>query len=282
MPSVAQSLHAAVRRLDAVSDTARLDAEVLLAHALGKDRTWLFTWPDKPLTESQQAQFDGLVGRRAAGEPVAYLLGYREFFGHRFMVSPATLIPRPDTELLVETMLAELNGQAPLTVADLGTGTGAIAISLALACPQWQLIAVDLTRDIVDLAARNCAALGATNVSLRQGNWLAPVAERLDAVVANPPYIRADDPHLLLGDVRFEPSSALVAGEDGLDDLRVIAAQSLEKLNPGGLLLVEHGYDQGEAVRALFSAAGFQQPRTLADLGGNDRVTLARMPDHAG
>lgn len=282
MLSVAQALQAAVRQLGDVSDSARLDAEVLLAETLGKDRTWLFTWPDQTLSASQQSHFDDLLTRRGNGEPVAYLVGYREFFGHRFLVSPVTLIPRPDTELLVETALAELDTQAPLTVADLGTGTGAIAISLALACPSWRLVGVDLTRDIVDLAERNCAALGATNVELRQGSWLAPVPERLDAVVANPPYIRDCDPHLQQGDVRFEPPSALVAGEDGLDDLRAIARQSRAALNVGGLLLVEHGHDQGEAVRALFAAEGYQHPRTLADLAGNDRVTLARMPDHAG
>lgn len=280
MTALAELLQQATAQLRDVSDTARLDAELLLAHCLGKDRTFLFTWPDHRLEDRQQADFRALLARRAEGEPVAYLVGHREFFGHRFFVSPATLIPRPETELLVETALARLP-EENIAVADLGTGTGAIALSLALARPGWRVLAVDLTREILDLAERNMRALGASNVTLLQGSWLAPVKEPLDAIVSNPPYIADGDPHLRQGDVRFEPASALVAGQDGLDDIRLLADQALSALKPGGLLLVEHGFDQGAAVRSLFADAGLAQAETLRDLAGQDRVTVGRKPDHA-
>ena len=234
MASVAQLLRDAVTELDAISDTARLDAELLLAHSLGRDRTFLFTWPDHHPDEPVLRQFRELLARRSAGEPVAYLLGYREFYGHRFMVSPATLIPRPDTELLVELALSVLDERAALTVADLGTGTGAIAISLALARPHWALLAVDCDTAIVDLAARNARALQADNVTPLQSSWLSAVDGPLDAVVSNPPYIAADDPHLKQGDVRFEPASALVSDQSGLEDIGIIARQSRDRLRTGG------------------------------------------------
>lgn len=278
MTAVAELLRQAASALKEVSDSPRLDAELLLCHALNKDKTFLFAWPDHEPGDIAEVRFNELLNRRGKGEPVAYLLGYREFYGHRFMVSPATLIPRPDTELLVETALSLLPEEAAMTVADLGTGTGAIGISLALARPQWTVLASDCSRDIVDLAERNARALKADNVRLLQSDWLAAIDGPLDAVLSNPPYIPVDDPHLDQGDVRFEPRSALVASDNGLDDLRDIAAQSSEKLVAGGWLLMEHGFDQGAAVRQLLREAGFDDVETRQDLAGHERCTLGRKP----
>lgn len=278
MTAVAELLRQAASALKEVSDSPRLDAELLLCHALNKDKTFLFTWPDHEPGDIAEVRFNELLDRRGKGEPVAYLLGYREFYGHRFMVSPATLIPRPDTELLVETALSLLPEEAAMTVADLGTGTGAIGISLALARPQWTVLASDCSRDIVDLAERNARALKADNVRLLQSDWLAAIDGPLDAVLSNPPYIAGDDPHLDQGDVRFEPRSALVASDNGLDDLREIAVQSSEKLAAGGWLLMEHGFDQGAAVRQLLLEAGFDGVETRQDLAGHERCTLGRKP----
>jgi release factor glutamine methyltransferase len=218
--------------------------------------------------------FHHLLARRASGEPVAYLLGRREFYGHEFLVSPDTLIPRPDTELLVDLVLEKLPAAQPLRIADLGTGSGAIAISLGLARPAWQLLAVDYMVAVLDLVERNVRRLHAGNVRPLQSSWYSRLDGVFDAIVSNPPYIRADDVHLQRGDVRFEPRSALVAGEDGLDDIRVIVATAHQYLKAGGLLAVEHGYDQGPAVHSLFAEAGFEQIETRRDYADNERVTF--------
>ena len=207
---------------------------------------------------------------------MAYLVGRREFYGHEFLVSPDTLIPRPDTELLVDIALELLPADIPQQIADLGTGTGAIAISLGLARPQWRVLAVDFTVAILDLAERNARRLGADNVTVRQSHWCRDLPGQYHALISNPPYVADDDPHLDEGDVRFEPRSALTAGDDGLDDIRTLIEQAPAHLLPGGWLLLEHGHDQGNAVHALMSAGGFCDVQTRRDLGGRDRVTFGR------
>jgi len=260
------------------SPTERLDAELLLAAALGKSRSYLHTWPERIVSSEAAAAFAGYLERRRAGEPVAYILGQQGFWKLDLEVAPHTLIPRPDTELLVETAL-ELVSPKPARVLDLGTGTGAIALALASECPGWQVMAVDRIDEAVALAERNRQRLGLGNVRVRTSHWFDALAgERFDLILSNPPYIRAADPHLVAGDVRFEPSSALVAGEDGLDDLRVIVAQAPGHLSPGGWLLLEHGYDQSAAVRELLMIGGFTEVASRVDLGGHERISLGRLP----
>ncbi|MDF3873211.1 peptide chain release factor N(5)-glutamine methyltransferase, partial [Pseudomonas putida] len=209
---------------------------------------------------------------------VAYILGQQGFWKIDLEVAPHTLIPRPDTELLVETAL-ELQPASPAKVLDLGTGTGAIALALASDRPAWQVTAVDRVEEAAALAERNRQRLGLGNAQVRVSHWFDSLAgERFDLIVSNPPYIAAADPHLVAGDVRFEPSSALVAGADGLDDLRVIAAQAPAHLLPGGWLLLEHGYDQAASVRALLAEQGFIEVASRTDLGGHERITLGRLP----
>ncbi|QMV64668.1 peptide chain release factor N(5)-glutamine methyltransferase [Pseudomonas berkeleyensis] len=258
------------------SPTPRLDAELLLAAALGKPRSYLRTWPERELNAAQQAQFDGFMLRRRNGEPVAYILGRQGFWSLDLEVAPHTLIPRPDTELLVETAL-ELLPATPLAVLDLGTGTGAIALALASERPAWQVTGVDRVEDAVALAERNRQRLKLDNASFVQSHWFSALAgQRYGLTLSNPPYIRADDHHLDQGDVRFEPSSALVAGSDGLDDIRAIIRCAPSHLLTGGWLLLEHGFDQAEAVRALLVAGGFAEVHSRRDLGGHERISLGR------
>lgn len=260
------------------SPTERLDAELLLAAALGKSRSYLHTWPERIVSSEAAETFADYLERRRGGEPVAYILGQQGFWKLDLEVAPHTLIPRPDTELLVEAALELLPG-TPARVLDLGTGTGAIALALANECPAWQVSAVDRVDEAVALAERNRQRLGLDNVQVRRSHWFeALVDERFELILSNPPYIRAADPHLVVGDVRFEPSSALVAGEDGLDDLRVIVAQAPAHLVAGGWLLLEHGYDQAPTVRALLVAAGFVEVASRVDLGGHERISLGRLP----
>lgn len=258
--------------LEVVSDSARLDVELLLCDVLQQPRSWLFTWPEKSLTSDQQQAFLALLERRRAGEPVAHLLGYRDFWTLRLRVSPATLIPRPDTEVLVEQALLRLD-TGPARVADLGTGTGALALALASERPEWQLVATDLQPDAVKLAQINAAEYELANVEVRQGSWCEPLDGRFDMIVSNPPYIDPDDPHLQQGDVRFEPLSALTAERKGMADIEQIAAAARQYLSPQGWLLLEHGYDQAQAVRRLLQQLGYAQVFSARDYGGNDRVS---------
>ena len=222
--------------------------------------------------------FADFLSRRLAGEPVAYILGQQGFWKLDLEVAPHTLIPRPDTELLVETAL-ELLPATPARMLDLGTGTGAIALALASERPAWQVMAVDRIDEAVALAERNRQRLQLNNVHVRTSHWYDALdGERFDLIISNPPYIRAEDPHLVAGDVRFEPSSALVAGQEGLDDLRVIIAQAPGHLLPGGWLLLEHGYDQAADVRELLSQQGFGDVCSRIDLGGHERISLGRLP----
>ncbi|MGJ3442293.1 peptide chain release factor N(5)-glutamine methyltransferase [Pseudomonas sp. Je.1.5.c] len=260
------------------SPTERLDAELLLAAALGKSRSYLHTWPERIVSSEAAQVFADFLSRRRAGEPVAYILGQQGFWKLDLEVAPHTLIPRPDTELLVETAL-ELLPATPARMLDLGTGTGAIALALASERPAWQVMAVDRIDEAVALAERNRQRLQLNNVHVRTSHWYDALdGERFDLIISNPPYIRAEDPHLVAGDVRFEPTSALVAGQDGLDDLRVIIAQAPGHLLPGGWLLLEHGYDQAADVRELLSQQGFGDVCSRIDLGGHERISLGRLP----
>jgi release factor glutamine methyltransferase len=258
------------------SPTPRLDAELLLAHALGKSRSYLHTWPERELDAPQLERYQAAIVRRQAGEPVAYILGQQGFWSLELEVAAHTLIPRPDTELLVETVLALLPA-TPAALLDLGTGTGAIALALASERPAWRLTGVDRVSEAVALAERNRARLKLSNANFAESHWFsALVGHRFQLIVSNPPYIAADDRHLAEGDVRFEPSSALVAGADGLDDIRLIIQQAPGYLEAGGWLLLEHGFDQAAAVRELLSARGFSAVESRRDLGGHERISLGR------
>ena len=249
------------------------DADVLARHVLNRSGSWLIAHGDDPLQADELARFEGLVLRRAQGEPVAYLTGRQGFWSLDLEVTPDTLIPRPETELLVEAALACAPDDASLRIVDLGTGSGAIALALACERPHALVVAVDASAAALAVAQRNAQSHG-LRVSFVHGHWLDAVAgERFDLIVSNPPYIQADDPHLAT--LSHEPSTALVAGIDGLDDIRQIVSGSPDALLPGGWLLLEHGWDQGQAVRALFGD-GWQQVETLCDLEGRERVTRAR------
>lgn len=259
-------------------ESPRRDAEILLEHVTGKARTWILAFGETELTADQQAQLDQLLARRKTGEPVAHLVGEREFWSLPLYVSAATLIPRPDTECLVEQALARLP-VTPARLLDLGTGTGAIALALASERPDCQVTAVDVIPDAVALAQRNLARLALPNVTVLHSSWFTALGDRqFEMIVSNPPYIDEADPHLAEGDVRFEPRSALVAADQGLADLNHIITQSRQHLVSGGWLLLEHGWTQGEAVRALFQQAGFDQVETCRDYGGNERLTLGKRP----
>ncbi|PIQ38674.1 MAG: protein-(glutamine-N5) methyltransferase, release factor-specific [Lysobacterales bacterium CG17_big_fil_post_rev_8_21_14_2_50_64_11] len=253
----------------------RFEAELLLGHALGRDRAWLFAHGNESLAVAQQTAFTALLERRIGGEPVAYLIGARGFWTLDLAVQPGVLIPRPETELLVELALPRLARDGRL--ADLGTGSGAIALAIASERPAAHVTAVDISTDALAVAQRNATATGIGNVVFRHGDWLTPLAgERFTVIVSNPPYLAADDPHLQQGDLRFEPALALASGDDGLDAIRRIIADAPSHLTPGGYLLLEHGWTQGEAVRALLAAHGFVEVCTALDLEQRERVTSAR------
>ncbi|HID9093213.1 TPA: peptide chain release factor N(5)-glutamine methyltransferase [Enterobacter mori] len=258
------------------SESPKRDAEILLEHVTGKSRTYLLAFGETLLTAEQEAQLAALLARRKTGEPVAHLVGEREFWSLPLYVSAATLIPRPDTECLVEQALARLP-TAACSILDLGTGTGAIALAVATERPDCTVTAVDVMPDAVTLAQRNVERLGLGNVTVLQSSWFTALENRLFAlIVSNPPYIDEHDPHLAQGDVRFEPLTALVAANEGLADLDHIVTTSRQHLLPGGWLLVEHGWTQGNAVRALFTNAGYREVATCRDYGGNERLTVGQ------
>ncbi|HBR0004926.1 peptide chain release factor N(5)-glutamine methyltransferase [Klebsiella aerogenes] len=272
-----QWLTQAIARLGA-SDSPRRDAEILLGHVTGKARTWILAFDETVLTAEQLAELEALLARRANGEPVAHLVGQREFWSLPLFVSPATLIPRPDTECLVEQALVRLP-QTACRILDLGTGTGAIALALASERADCKVTAVDFMPDAAALAARNAAHLALNNVTVLQSDWFSTLkGQRFAMIVSNPPYIDETDPHLAEGDVRFEPRTALVAADQGLADLAHIIREGRQYLLPNAYMLLEHGWKQGEAVRALFNEAGYLDVETCRDYGDNERLTLGRWP----
>jgi release factor glutamine methyltransferase len=245
--------------------------------ALNKPRTWLYTWPEHIPSLPEQHKYLDLLRRRQDGEPIAYLIHRREFYGLELKINHHVLIPRPETETLVECVLQAATGNAQMRIADLGTGSGAVALALAHTMPQARVVATDISREALTLARENAVALGIDNISFVQGSWLEPLADMtFDIIASNPPYIDAQDPHLSEGDVRFEPVPALVSPENGLADIRQIAETGMPNLAKGGRLFFEHGYAQGEAVRAIFSAYGYGDISTVQDLSGQDRVTMGR------
>lgn len=284
----------ATQKLTGTSESARADAEILLAHCLQKPRVWLFTWPEKEVDPAIATEFRHLLAERGRGVPIAHLTGQREFWTLNLKVTPDTLIPRPETELLVETALSLL--PSPLegrrrrrlgaglgvrgkrvSALDLGTGTGAIALSIASERPDLPITATDVSPAALAVAAENARTHAIHNVQFILSDWFSALpAQRFHLIISNPPYIEAQDPHLKQGDVRFEPLTALASGEDGLDDIRHLVQAAPQWLENGGWLLLEHGYHQGRAVTALLQAAGFRQVRCLPDLAGNDRVSLGQ------
>ncbi|MCR8721053.1 peptide chain release factor N(5)-glutamine methyltransferase [Pseudomonas syringae USA007] len=261
------------------SPTARLDIELLLAAALGKPRSFLHTWPERIVSTEAAVAFAGYLQRRRTGEPVAYILGQQGFWKLDLEVAPHTLIPRPETEMLVEAALELVPAFAPAQVLDLGTGSGAIALALANDRQQWKVTAVDRVPEAVALAERNRQRLQLDNAQVLNSHWFSALEGRqFDLIISNPPYIADADPHLSAGDVRFEPSSALTAGSDGLDDLRTIIADASAHLSADGWLLLEHGYDQGPAVRELLIRHGFERIQTRRDLGEHERITFGCKP----
>ena len=264
------------------SPAPRLDAELLLAHALGKPRSHLHAHPEETPSVTALESFRQLIAGRCRGEPIAYLTSKREFWSLELKVNPSTLIPRHETELLVDLALQRIPASAEWDLLDLGTGSGAIALALARERPRCRVVATDMSETALVVAADNASALGIANVEFLHGDWFAPVAKRrFELVVSNPPYVAEQDPHLTLGDARFEPRSALASGPDGLGDLRRIVGSASAHLEPLGWLLLEHGHEQGAAVHALLASRGFTDVATSKDLSGQDRVSTgqrAEMP----
>jgi release factor glutamine methyltransferase len=259
---------------DNVRNDVQFEAQLLLSEVLATSRAELIAWPERTLQLTQQAQYRQLIERRARGEPIAYILGRREFWGLSLEVAAATLIPRPDTELVVECALAALPAKRNVLCADLGTGSGAIAAALANERPAWTLIAIERCADAAGVAAANVRRLGLKRMHIVRGDWLRALAPAsLDAIVSNPPYVREQDSHLRCGDLRFEPRTALTAGADGLSAIRAIIAQAPTRLRIGGWIAIEHGWNQGASVRRLLQQAGFTEIATHRDLSGHERVS---------
>ncbi len=288
--------------LEIQTQEASTDGRYLLSHIVNKDFTWLKTWPDKILTEIEEKKFKALINRRIKGEPIAYITGEKHFWSLRLETNDSTLIPRPETELLVEQALlflsdyqTKLNGQIVasrqtenkdslngLSILDLGTGTGAIGLSIGKERPNDRVIASDYKKNAVALAQRNARANQINNIEILQSNWFSALGERLfDLIVSNPPYVQENDPHLLEGDLRYEPNSALISSGDGLDDIRKIVLESKKHLRENGGLMIEHGFQQGMSVNAIFEENGFSKIRPVNDLSGLERITMGvyRLPN---
>lgn len=277
MKSIQQTIAASTQELTLAGfESAKIDVFALLCFVIEKPSSYLYTWPEKELTTEQESQFHTLLSRRLAGEPVAYLIGEREFWSLPLKVSPATLIPRPDTECLVELALEKVAASNAPRILDLGTGTGAIALALASELPHAQITGIDFNSDATQLAQSNALRL-ALECRFLTGNWFEPLDnERFDLIVSNPPYIDESDPHLEQGDVRYEPLTALVAPNKGLADIEHIIMTARTFLNKGAYLLIEHGYNQGLCVTKLFERYNYKQIATHKDYGGNDRMTLGQ------
>ena len=272
-------LYAASNKLEEISDSPRLDAELLLSLVTGKPRTYFRAWPEKQVTPSEEASFHRLLEQRQVGHPIAHLTGTREFWSREFIVTPDVLIPRPETELLIERALKLIPTDRPAQIADLGTGSGAIAVTLALELPKAFITALDLSPAALAIATVNAKRLGANNVRFIQSDWFAalPLNQRFDLIVSNPPYIAENDPHLTQGDVCFEPILSLTSGPDGLDAIRHIVNEAPSRLNHSGWLLFEHGYDQAGRAGELLHQAGFEEVACFADLQGHGRMSGGRL-----
>lgn len=276
MTTIRVALQDAARML--VTDSANLDVEILLAHILKKPRSFLYTWPEHELSAQDFQAFQVVVQSRQAGMPIAYILGYKEFWSLPLKVNNQVLIPRPETELLVELALEKLDAHASLQIADIGTGSGAIALALATERPHWFVHAVDLSPGALEIAKENAAQLKINNIEFHLGSFCEPLKQKMHAIISNPPYIAEHDPHLQQGDLRFEPPSALVAENRGLSALNTIGQQARSCLYPNGLLLLEHGYDQAVDVKKMLEQLGYQDVMTHYDLAHLARVTSARHP----
>lgn len=279
MSSIKTLLAQTANTLTSHSDSPLLDAEVLLGFVLEKPRTYLRAWCDNTLTEQQQAAFETLIKQRQRGTPIAYLTGTREFWSRDFMVTPDVLIPRPDTELLIELSLELIPKNQAVNLIDLGTGSGVIAVTLAAERPNAQVTAVDACLAALTVAKHNARHHQLTNVEFYQSNWFTNVPKSLfDLVISNPPYIDPEDEHLQQGDVRFEPKIALIADNQGLSDIQIIADKARSYLKPGGHLLIEHGYNQAPQVQAIFNALAYDKVKSYQDLSGQPRVTHGQKP----
>lgn len=260
-------------------EESKIEAQLLLQHVLNVNRAWLIAHENDALQPKIHEAFEALLNRRLSGEPIAYILGSREFYGLDLLVTPDTLIPRPDTEILVEAALAKILNNTNLSILDLGTGTGSIALAIAKNRPHASIIAVDASKAALDVAKQNSLNLSIDNIEFVMSNWFENLSnQRFDVIVSNPPYIEAHDAHLTQGDLRFEPISALASGADGLDDIRQIIDDCLIYLNPQSWLMLEHGYNQADQVTDLMADAGLTNIETIKDLGNNDRVTIGKNP----
>lgn len=275
MHTIQNCLTSSVKKLSSLSDSAQLDCELLLCFVLNKPRAYLLTWPDTELSDGQFNKFNLLLERRINGEPIAHILGERGFWSLDLKVTSDTLIPRPDTERLVELALDIIPPRAQWNILDLGTGTGAIALSLAKENPSCFITATDQSNAALNVAEQNAKYNKISNIEFIQSDWFSKLdKQQFNLIVSNPPYIRENDPHLQQGDVRFEPLSALTSGEDGLDDIRIIIKNSQKYLTENGVLLIEHGYDQADAVCDLLKAAHFVKVQNFKDYNDNPRVSV--------
>lgn len=279
--SIANLINQGQQVLQKSSDSAKLDVEILLCFVLNKERSYLLTWPEHMISDLQLNVFLQLLTRRMQGEPIAYITGVKEFWSLPLAVSPSTLIPRPDTETLVERVLEQYECCEHINCLDLGTGTGAIALALASENPTWIIDAIDFSVEAVELAQRNAKRCNLANVNVFQSDWFSKVEihKKFDFIVSNPPYIDCEDINLSQGDVRFEPSSALIASDNGLGDIKHIADIARRFLSSKGQLFFEHGYEQGHAVRSILLNLGFEKAQTAQDLNGHDRITWAILPE---
>lgn len=268
-----------IDELNLQANEARLEAQLLLQTTANVNRAWLLAHENDVLQPNIHRGFEALLTRRLQGEPMAHILGHREFYGLKLMVTPDTLIPRPDTETLVEATLAKIQENTICSILDLGTGTGAIALAIAKCRPKAHITAIDASTSALEVAKKNAQVLGICNVEFITSNWFGNLVDRrFDVIVSNPPYIAQNDPHLSQGDLRFEPASALASGADGLKDIHHIITNCMIYLKSQGWLLIEHGYTQAELVADLLAETGLTEIKTLRDLSGNNRVTLAKNP----